>query len=832
MNNLAQSRSQATNSRTRQSLGNAIRMNRVAISAALILLCIPRAFAAPTDVDRKARSILSDACFHCHGPDRAKRKADLRLDSEEGKKVVVPGKASDSELFRRITSKDPAMRMPPENSGRKLTEQQIQTIRTWLEHGAKWERHWSYAPLGRPEVPQINDPRGAAANPIDAFVIARLKSEGLTPAPEAPATTLIRRVTLDLTGLPPTPEEVDEFIREFAAKPQAAYAKLVDRLLASQRFGERLAYDWLDAARYADSNGYQSDRTRTLWPWRDWVVRAFNDNMPFDRFTVEQIAGDLIPNATLSQKIATGFNRNHMLNGEGGRIAEESRVEYVVDRVDTTMTVWQGLSFGCARCHDHKYDPFTAKDYYRVSAFFNSISESGSVDRGGNANPVARAPTAEQEKEIARLNEVLADLDRQIKKTEPKPLESEARVADLLRLPPLRNLGFPGSFTPVSKERRVLQVEHDKTRKALDELNKAVPETMIMEERPQPRDTFILIRGAYDKPGEKVLPGVPEYLAPLPKDAPNNRLGFARWLVSAENPLTARVIVNRYWQLLFGAGLVRTPEDFGVQGEAPTHADLLDWLAADFVRSSWDLKKLLRQIVTSSTYRQSSKVNSDLRERDPDNRLLARGPRFRLSSQIIRDQALFVSGLLVEKMGGPPVKPYQPAGIWEEMTFNQIRYQQDKGENLYRRSLYTFIRRTAGPPNLFDAAARQVCVVKPSRTNTPLHALITLNDPTYVEAARVLAERMMTKGGDTLDDRFVFGMRLLAARSPTDREMALLRQAFERLVKHYRVNADEAKKLIAVGESPRNTKLDPVEHAAYTTIASLLMNLDEVLTKE
>jgi hypothetical protein len=807
-------------------------MSRLIVSAIFVSLAAATTFAAPSDVDRKARSILSDACYHCHGPDRAKRKGDLRLDSEEGKKVVVAGKASESELFRRITSKDAAMRMPPANSGRKLTEQQIQTIREWIDQGAKWEKHWSYARVQQPEVPAIRDSKRVVRNPIDAFVLSRLASENLAPSPEAQPTTLIRRVTLDLTGLPPAPEEVDAFLREWSAKPQAAYETLVDRLLASPRFGERLAYDWLDAARYADSNGYQSDRTRTLWPWRDWVVRAFNDNMPFDRFTIEQIAGDRLPNATLSQKIATGFNRNHMLNGEGGRIAEESRVEYVVDRVDTTMTVWQGLSFGCARCHDHKYDPFTAKDYYRVSAFFNSIAETGGVDHGGNANPIIRAPSDEQQKEIDRLTAVLADLDRQMRKTEPKPSEADRRIATALRLPPLRNLGFPPSLTPASNEHRALLAQYEKARKGLDDANKTVPETMIMEEREKPRDTFILIRGAYDKPGEKVLPGVPEYLAPLPKDIASNRLGFARWLVSADNPLTARVIVNRYWQMLFGAGLVRTPEDFGVQGEPPTHPELLDWLAAEFVRTGWDLKKLLRSMVMSSTYRQASRVSPEMRNGDPDNRLLARGPRFRLPSQIIRDQALFVSGLLVEKIGGPPVKPYQPAGIWEELTFNQIRYQQDKGESLYRRSLYTFIRRTIGPPNLFDTSARQVCIVKLTRTNTPLHALITLNDPTYVEAARVFAERMMDKGGTTVKERLAFGFRLVTSRTPTERERVLLEQSFARFLNQYRTNLEEAQKVISVGESPRNSKLIVAEHAAYTVMAGLLLNLDEALTRE
>jgi hypothetical protein len=800
---------------------------------------------APTAVEfnRDIRPILADACFACHGPDKARRKADLRLDTEAGAfaaaelgdgKIIEPGNPAKSELFRRITAREDRERMPPASSGRKLSHRQVELLKRWIEQGAKWQKHWAFLPPKRPELPQVKH-AGWGRNPIDAFVLERLEREGLSPSPEATPTTLIRRVTLDLTGLPPTPAEVDAFL---ADRSPDAYEKVVDRLLASPRYGERMVLEWLDAARYADSNGYQSDGTRTMWPWRDWVIDALNRNMPFDQLTVEQLAGDLLPGATRSQKIATGFNRNHMLNGEGGRIPEESRVDYVVDRVDTTATVWLGVTLGCARCHDHKFDPFTQKEYYRLFAYFNNVPESGAVDRGGNAAPVLSLPTREQEERLAALTRTVAELDTQAKDVEPKPLlrpEDWQRQA-VARLPGVPAtlgavVGLPDRFLP-SPERQAVLKKLDDARKALDGLNKSVTQVMVMEERSQPRDTFILQRGVYTKPGEKVTPGVPASLTPLPAGADANRLGLARWLVDPANPLTARVAVNRAWQIFFGVGLVKTVEDFGVQGEPPSHPELLDWLATEFVRGGWDVKALHRLMVTSATYRQSSRLTPALRERDPDNRLLARGPRYRLPSPVLRDQALAVSGLLVEKVGGPPVKPYQPPGVWEEMTFGQIKYQQDKGANLYRRSLYTFWRRTVGPTNLFDTAARQVCTVRQPRTNTPLQSLVLLNDITFVEAARALAERMLTQGGDTPQERITFAFRLATARPPTDPELQVLTKALERLLKQYQDDGDAARKLVSVGESPRNPKLDVKELAAYTGMATLILNLDEVLSKE
>jgi len=798
------------------------------ISIALLALAGSVCAAEPkVEFNRDVRPILSDTCFACHGPDKAKRKGDLRLDvADEGKKVVVPGKPEQSELFKRITSHDESERMPPSKAGRQLAKGQIEVLKRWIEQGAEWQPHWAFVAPKVPPLPQVKDSKWPR-NGIDHFVLARLQAEGLLPSAEAEKITLIRRVSFDLTGLPPTPKEVDDFLADNSSN---AYEKVVDRLLASPRYGERMALDWLDAARYADSNGYQQDRTRTLWPWRDWVIKAFNDNMPYDRFTIEQLAGDLLPNATLDQKVATGFNRNHMLNGEGGRLAEESRVDYVVDRVETTSTVWMGLTLGCARCHDHKYDPFSQKEFYQLYAYFNNISESGSVDRGGNAGPVLKVPSAEQAQRLAKLTAEIADLEMSIKTKPPSPSVADVQRLVLARLLPGAS-GIALSIPEQALKPTGIQQQIGARRRELDALNKAIPETMVMDERTPPRTSAVLIRGVYDRYGEKVEPAVPGTLPALPKDAPKNRLALARWLVAPDHPLTARVAVNRLWQLYFGLGLVKTTEDFGVQGEQPAHPELLDWLATEFVRLKWDLKAMHRLIVTSATYRQSSRSTPTLRERDPDNRLLARGPRARLSSLTIRDQALFASGLLVEKLGGPPVKPYQPPGIWEEMSFNQIRYVQDKGESLYRRSLYIFWRRTVGPTTLFDTASRQVCTVRPSRTNTPLHALILLNDPTYVEAARALGQRLLLEA-KTPDERVILGFRLVTSRRPAEQEQTILKGAVERLLRQYKADPVAAEKLVSIGESPRNSKLDVSELAAYTALASLLLNLDEVITKE
>jgi hypothetical protein len=804
------------------------------------------------EFNRDIRPILSDTCYTCHGPAKSTRKAGLRLDTEDGLfadlgegRVVAPGKPDQSELWRRVSAAEPSKRMPPPKSGRKLTARQVELIRRWIEQGAKWQNHWAFIPPQRPALPALKDARWPR-NPIDHFILARLEKEGLRPSPEASRETLIRRVTLDLTGLRPTPAEIDAFL---ADRSPGAYEKVVDRLLASPRYGERMVLEWLDAARYADSNGYQTDGTRPMWPWRDGVIDALNRNMPFDQFTVEQLAGDLLPGATVRQKVATGFNRNNMLNGEGGRIAEESRVEYVVDRVNTTSTVWLGLTVACAQCHDHKYDPISQKEFYRLYAFFNNLAESGAVDRrNSTAAPVIELPTDEQKARMAEQTRIIGRLEKELRDLEARllPLQtgwehtaSTARMtADLiavLRTPraersPRGAKALAAYYLANAPERRALQGKLGAARKALDGLKNSVLITMVMEERAKPRDTFMLLRGQYDKYGAKVTAGVPGCLPPLPQGAPNNRLGFARWLVDRSNPLTARVAVNRAWQTFFGAGLVKTVEDFGSQGDAPSHPELLDWLATGF-QKGWDVKALHRLIVTSAAYRQASRVRPELLERDPDNRLLARGPRLRLNAFALRDQALALSGLLVEKRGGPPVRPYQPPGIWEEMSFGFIRYVQDKGPSLYRRSLYTFWRRSVGPTNLFDTSPRQVCTVRLPRTNTPLHALVLMNDTTYVEAARVWAERLMRQPG-TPQERLVRAFREATGRHPTAAEASILERGLERVRGQYRVDRPAALKLLSTGEHPRDPALDPVEVAAYTGVLNTILNLDEVITKE
>jgi hypothetical protein len=1034
----------------------------------------PEPLPATIEFNRDIRPILSDNCFHCHGPDQARRKAKLRLDTEEGAfadlkdgPVIVRGDRSKSALYQRITADTEKHRMPPASSGRKLSDRQIQLLGRWIEQGAKWQKHWAFLTPKRPPLPPVKNvswPR----NGIDYFVLDRLEREGLGPSPEADKPTLIRRVTLDVTGLPPTPAEVDLFLNDNSPD---AYEKVVDRLLASPRYGERMAVRWLDAARYADTNGYQSDGERTMWRWRDWVINGFNQNMPFDRFTIEQLAGDLLPNPTLEQRIATGFNRNHRGNAEGGIIPEEYAVEYVADRVETTATVWMGLTMTCSRCHDHKYDPIKQKEFYQVFAFFNNVPERGKAIKYGNSPPLIKAPTPDQQEQLAKLEAKLAlaekkyshlqpqiaaaqaDWEKTLKPTEPirwtptdhllahfaldgangehkpsavnfvegsakyvagpitqaadfdgvryidagnvgdfgfydkftvaawiKPrgpkggtilsrmndtaradgysvrledgklhvnlvkrwlddairVETErslpadrwqhvmvsydgSRVADGIKVyvngqpeklkvllddlnqsfqtsQPFR-IGAGGgpenrfhgaiavvriydaalpaedaaisaltdtiteiaALTPekrappqTAKVRRYFLEQHapDPIRQARKELLglrqqrqqlvESLPTTMVMEEMPKPRDTFVLLRGVYDKHGEKVQPAVPEILkfASQPgTDRFVSRLDFARWLVDPAHPLTARVAVNRYWQSYFGTGLVKTIEDFGVQGEWPSHPELLDWLASEFAGNSWNIKAMQRLIVTSATYRQSSRVTKALLDKDPDNRLLARGPRFRLPAEAVRDQALAVSGLLVERLGGPSVKPYQPAGLWRELGEGDMLYGDytpDKGTSLYRRSLYTFWKRTVAPPGMmtFDAAGREMCVVRETRTNTPLQALNLMNDVTFVEASRVLAQRIMTEGGAGPEERLTLAFRLATARKPTAAELQVLVVGYRRHLDDYRKNPQAALKLVRAGEYPRNEKLDVPELAAYTALAGLILNLDETITKE
>lgn len=739
-------------------------MSRASLQVVLLLVALgasPPVVSAGQAVNfsRDVLPILSDRCFHCHGPDETDREAGLRLDQREsaqedrgGYAAVVPNDPDASELLTRVISEEPSEQMPPPDSHRKpLAEHEIDILRRWIADGAIWGKHWAFEKPSRPNMD------ASETHPVDAFIHKRLEREGVKPSPEADRRTLIRRLTLDLTGLPPTADEVEAFV---ADPSPHAYEKRVDRLLQSEHYGERMAWPWLEAARYADTAGYQGDPERSMWPWRDWVVDALNDNMPFDQFTIEQLAGDLLPDATPEQRLATGFNRNHMHNSEGGRIAEETRVENVFDRAETTATVWLGLTLQCARCHDHKFDPTSNDDYFAFYDFFNQTSEDGRTDRSTAVPPaIEYAPTRRRSKPI---------------------------------------------------------------------------EVMVMDTRSEPRDTFVLVKGIYnDVTDRKVTARVPGMLPPLPEesgDSAPTRLDLARWLVSPDNPLTARVTVNRYWQMFFGRGLVATPDDFGLQGAQPTHPDLLDWLAVEFVESGWDVKRIHRLIVTSATYRQSARVTPEAIERDPENRLLSRAPRHRMPSWMLRDQALAVSGLLNRSIGGPPAKPYQPDGIWAEATFGKKRYEPDSGENLYRRSLYTYWRRIVGPTLFFDAGKRQTCQVEPNLTNTPLHALTTLNDVTYVEAARTLAERVMRRY-DTPHDRIIAAFIALTARAPDADELQLLERRLNAYVQQYRAAAGDAAKLLAVGEMPRDPVPDPAQHAAWTTLFNTLMNLDEALTK-
>jgi hypothetical protein len=1006
--------------------------------------------AAEIDFDRQVRPILSNNCFKCHGPDANERQAELRLDlrdealqpADSGVPAIVPGKPNESPLVRRIFSRKKGFQMPPPESNKTLSEAEKQVLRTWIEQGANYQTHWSFAPPKHPAPPSVKQiawPRNA----IDRFLLARLESEGLHPSPEADRATLIRRVTFDLTGLPPTPAEVEAFVQDPASN---AYEKVVDRLLNSPRYGERMALDWLDAARFADTHGYHIDSGRDMTRWRDWVINAFNTNKPFDQFTVEQLAGDLLPEATTDQKIASGFNRNHMINFEGGAIPEEYLTAYIVDRVNTTGTVWLGLTIGCAQCHDHKFDPLTQKDFYRLYAFFNSVPENGLDGRKGNAEPMLKLPTPAQRQTLDRLSAEIAQAERTFSGPLPEVDAAQARWERRITTPPVPptwtvleprfvqssegatltqlddgtvvaggvnpdaetyriilpgnlegltairlevfpderlNGGGPGRSvngnlvltearlevvnhpvpfraasadfsqdnfpvtnaidgkpatgwaiypevgkphaavfeleTPIQVEgedvlvvtldfrsdwaqhqparfrlsatttpnplgtesapaniTRLLALApekrtdpqratlrtyfrekvcpetkplHDRLaglRKERAEIDQAIPTTMVMQELPRPRETFMLERGQYDKKGEKVSPGVPASLPPLPKGVKPDRLALARWLVDPGHPLVGRVIANRIWQLYFGTGLVKTAEDFGSQGDLPSHPELLDWLASEFVSPEdrtarpWDVKRLVRLIVTSSAYRQSSAVGHELFAHDPENRLLARGPRHRLEAEFIRDQALAISGLLDGRIGGLSVSPYQPPGLWEELAsrldgknWTAQTYTQDHGPDLYRRTMYTFWKRTSPPPTLvtFDAPDRETCTVRRARTNTPLQALVLLNDPTYVEAARKLAERMMTEAGPEPTDRITLAFRLATARTPRGAELAVLQRLHDRQLATYRKDPKAALKLLSVGESNRDETLDPADLAAWTMVASTILNLDETVNK-
>ncbi len=1056
----------------------------------------------PISFDRDVRPILSDTCFTCHGPDENQRKARLRFDTKAGafakQGVIVAGKASESRLYKRIAATDPNSVMPPIASGHKLTPQQIETIKRWIDEGANWTEHWAFIAPQRPALPTVQD-AAWVRNPIDNFILARLEKEGLKPASEADKTTLIRRVTLDLTGLPPTSAEVDAFLTD---KSPNAYEKVVDRLLASPHYGERFALYWLDIARYADTHGYHIDSHREMWPWRDWAIRAFNQNKPYDQFIIEQLAGDLLPNATLEQKIGSGFNRNHMINFEGGAIPDEYLTEYIIDRVETTSNAFMALTLGCARCHSHKYDPISQKEFYQFYAFFNSVNEAGLDGRDGNAKPFLALPTDEQTARQKELAAAIKAKEKVLGEKEIEPVQSAwekqfiGKVAEAPRNGLVAHYELDGSFADIAGgyqhgrrlqgspdfavgkigraasfdgdtevtfgkvgpgekndvfslamwlrgnnnlpitlfqksanetsrqgfeikldgyklvgiQRRAPQINIHLTSNAADnaihvrskdllriidwghvvvnydgsgkaagiklyfngkplaleilqdnltgsiannadlqignkafgrpykgqmddlrfynrqlsateieqlalhwpvqtylsgvygqrtkeetaavrdyfltytapenlraeyaalndlkqqknDLDKAILNTMVMDEMSKPRDTFVLARGDYRNKAEKVSAAVPAVLPPLPGDAKPNRLGLAKWLVDPGHPLTARVAVNRFWQLFFGLGIVKTSEDFGAQGEPPVHAELLDWLAIAFRDGSmkdelgtmsatssgaslqrsassvqrWDVKALHKLIVTSATYRQASKVTPELREKDPENRLLARGARFRLQAELIRDNALAVSGLLNDQIGGKSVFPYQPVDLWDELAFGDgftaQKYAPSSGQDLYRRSMYTFWKRTVPPAamNTFDAPDREKCLARRPVTNTPLQALITMNDPTYIEAARVLAQKALHSGGTDMNSRLTFAFRQATARKPTPAELSVLRNVYIQHLASYRKDVKAAEALLSIGAATADAKLNKAELAAWTMVVSAILNLDETITKE
>jgi len=817
--------------------------------------------AAPSNVDfsRDVRPILSDHCFRCHGPDPGQRKAKFRLDVRESavaKGAIVPGKPTESELIARATADNESERMPPADSGVKpLSPAQIDVLKRWIEQGAEYRAHWAFIPPTRPPLP---DGRGSDKNPIDRFILAKLGPAGLQPSAEADPVTLLRRVTLDLTGLPPTPAEVDAYLAD--TRPDR-YERLVDRLLASPRYGERMALDWLDAARFADTHGYHIDSARDMTRWREWVIRAFNANKPFDEFTIEQLAGDLLPHATLDQKVASGFNRNHMINFEGGAVPEEYLTAYIVDRVNTTATVWMGLTLGCAQCHDHKYDPFSQKEYYQLYAFFHNLPEKGLDGKQGNAAPVLRMATQEEDRVVAAAGRIIRESDTALRG--PLPAADKAQAAwekDPARPTPAATASIRTAIATAPEKRteaqkaelrqffrsrvwppgKAITERSAALQKTVAEVEKTVPTAMVMQELPQPRETFMLVRGQYDKKGEKVTAATPAALPSLPPELPHNRLGLARWIVDPAHPLTARVAVNRIWQTFFGTGLVKTAEDFGSQGEWPSHPELLDWLAVEFRESGWNVKHMVRLIVTSSTYRQSAAVTPTLLAKDPENRLLARMTRLRLPAEFIRDQAIAASGLLNGVIGGRSVSPYQPPGIWEELmsredgkNFTAQEYHQDHGPALYRRTMYTFWKRTAPPPSLItlDAPDRETCTVRRSRTNTPLQALVLMNDPTYVEAARKLAERTLAQGGRTAEERINYTFRLVTSRKPKPEEVSILKGVLDRQLSRYRADRVAAENLLGVGESSRDVRYDVTEVAAWTIVATTILNLDEAVTR-
>ncbi|MFM9058361.1 MAG: PSD1 and planctomycete cytochrome C domain-containing protein [Planctomycetaceae bacterium] len=782
-------------------------MVRIRLAVATLVAALAATAAAgaePVRFGRDVLPILSAKCFACHGPDDEGRQADLRLDlqaeatrARDGGAPIVPGKPEESTILARVTSADPDEVMPPADSHKPLTAAQIDVLRRWIADGAAWGRHWSFEPVVRPEPRAMSDGR-TPASPIDAFVAARLAPHGLAIRAAAPPHALARRLALDITGLPPTPEEADAF----AADPSpAAYEGLVDKLLASPAFGEHWARMWLDLARYGDTRGYEKDLPRSMWPYRDWVVEALDADMPLDRFTLEQLAGDLLPEPTERQLVATAFHRNTMANDEAGTDDEEFRVAAVKDRIDTTVQAWMGLTMGCAKCHTHKYDPISHHDYY---AFFAIFDQTADADRG-DEEPRLELLSAAEHAERARLLEA----------------RDAAEAA-------AQSVAADDAAATQAAERTLKEA-----RRALRRFEDEVVRLPVRQELPadKRRTTRIHNRGNFLDPGAEVAPAVLPAFGGLPAGVAADRIGAARWLVSADNPLTPRVWANRVWARIFGGGLVETEEDFGALGSAPTHPELLDWLAADYRDGGWSLKKLVKAIVMSDTYRQRSDVTPALAAADPRNQLLSRGARFRLPAEMIRDQALAVSGLLSRKRGGPPVMPPQPAGLWRS-TYNTRTWVDAEGEDRHRRGLYTFLKKTTPYPSFvtFDAGSGEICQVRRIRTNTPLQALVTLNDPVYLEAAGALAGRMTAAGADPAAVA-ARGLRLALVRPPrageVDPLVRLMRDARDR----FAADPEAAAALLAAARAPVPDGVDRPALAAAVVVASAILNLDEVLTR-
>lgn len=778
-------------------------MNRLGVLA-FILVYVGQGWGEEIDFASQIRPILSKNCFSCHGHDESHREADLRLDTRsgaidrrDGTAAVAPGSSNKSALFARIMSDDPDERMPPVDSGQELTVEEIDLLRRWIDQGAEYAPHWAFITPERHSRPMVND-KSWPKNALDYFVLNRLEAEGLRPTKQADRYTLIRRLSLDLIGLPPTPDQIERFVSDVSP---TAYESLIDRLLDSPHYGERWARVWMDLSRYADTQGYEKDAQRTIWPWRDWVIKALNDDMPYDQFTTEQLAGDLLANANSQQVLATAFHRNTMTNTEGGTDDEEFRVAAVKDRIDTTAVIWLGLSVGCAKCHSHKYDPISQTEYYQLFAFFNQTVD---ADRGDDA-PKRALPSAFYYQQYKTLVAQLAAAKKQFRDSSPDKESILKTISEL----------------EAQFQQKVLAIK--------------TPAVPVMKELPnqKQRKTRLLIKGDFLNPGPTVETRVPIVLHRMPEHAPMNREGFARWLMDKQNPLTARVTVNRIWSRMFGIGLVETEEDFGTQGELPSHPELLDTLAIEFRDTHrWSQKKLCKTIVMSATYRQSSRVTPALLKRDPRNRLLARGPRFRLEAEMIRDQALAVSGLLSHKLYGPPVMPPQPEGIWKTV-YNSGRWVNSLGEDRYRRGLYTFAKRTSAYPSflLMDAGSGEVCLPRRIRTNTVTAALVTLNDPVYTEAAQALARRLVIDVNSDVTQRAAFAWRRVTGRPPQQQETQRIVRLFEAQLDHFRDNEEAARKMATVPLGKLPEDMEAAELAAWTVVSSVLLNLDETLTK-